>query len=106
MPAWTHLIRFYAVEDSGQQIHLGQLVDPSRDVGVDSFEEKPIKAYRIAGESIFDDNAKPTTEILTVKQILAPVARGQCPYIRCIGMNYSSHANVSFERARDSLVAN
>jgi hypothetical protein len=48
MPSWTHLIRFVAVEDG--QTHLGQLVDTSRDVGLDSVNGVEIKAYLIVGD--------------------------------------------------------
>lgn len=93
---WTHLIRFVARQDG--QVHLGQLVDTTRDVGLDSLASKTIQAYRIEG-SIFDQDgaaaAKVTRDILTVKTLLSPIARDQCPYIRCIGMNYSGHAKVS-----------
>lgn len=64
MPSWTHLIRFVADEDS--QTHIGQLVDPSRDVGLDTFEGKTVKAYLIIG-TIFDGEV--TETILTVKYV-------------------------------------
>ncbi|RYC64505.1 hypothetical protein CHU98_g1701 [Xylaria longipes] len=51
MGNWTHLIRFIAKED--QQVHLGQLVDTTRDVGKDSVDGVEIKAYLVRG-SIFD----------------------------------------------------
>ena len=57
MPSWTHLIRFIAAED--HQVHLGQLVDTTRDVGLDSYEGRPIKAYEING-TIFDGNVTKT----------------------------------------------
>lgn len=66
MPPWTHLVRFVAVEDS--QEHLGQLVDTTRDVGLDSAEGKDIPVYLIDG-TIFD--GKVTKEILHVKQVCA-----------------------------------
>lgn len=47
MPFWTHLIRFIAQED--HQIHIGQLVDTTRDVGLDTFNKTPVKAYDING---------------------------------------------------------
>ncbi|KAH0592481.1 hypothetical protein MHUMG1_09752 [Metarhizium humberi] len=60
MPHWTHLIRFVAVEDD--QIHLGQLVDTSRDVGLDSVNGVEIKAYLITGDIFnglnYKDHAK------------------------------------------------
>lgn len=65
MPSWTHLIRFIAVEDS--QIHLGQLVDTSRDIGEDSVNNVDIAAFVIQG-TIFD--GKVTEHILHVKQVI------------------------------------
>ncbi|KAJ8125107.1 hypothetical protein O1611_g8535 [Lasiodiplodia mahajangana] len=56
MGNWTHLIRFIAKED--QQVHLGQLVDTSRDVGKDSVDGVEIKAYLVRG-SIFDGKIVP-----------------------------------------------
>jgi len=64
MPDWTHLIRFVAVEDD--QIHLGQLVDTSRDVGLDSINGVEIKAYLITGD-IFSGNV--TKHTYTVKKV-------------------------------------
>lgn len=67
MPSWTHLIRFVAVED--HQSHIGQLVDTSRDVGLDSFEGREIKAYLING-TIFGGEV--TKTVLTVKHVSCP----------------------------------
>lgn len=64
MPSWTHLIRFIAVEDG--QIHLGQLVDPTRDVGQDSLHGISIHAFVIEG-SIYDGRV--TESELEVKQV-------------------------------------
>ncbi|KAJ5454648.1 uncharacterized protein N7458_005604 [Penicillium daleae] len=88
MPDWTHLIRFIAVEDS--LVHLGQLVDVTRDIGRDSVDGVEIAAYVIEG-TIFD--GKVTKDILHVKQLLSPVSREECNYIRCLGLNYIDHAN-------------
>ncbi|RDW75505.1 fumarylacetoacetate FAA hydrolase family protein [Coleophoma cylindrospora] len=87
MPAWTHLIRFIAVEDSAT--HLGQLADPSRDVGLDTVNHVEIKAYLIQG-TVFEGQV--TEHILTVKQLLSPISKDDCNYIRCLGLNYSDHA--------------
>lgn len=78
-----------AVEDD--QTHLGQAVDTTRDIGLDTFNGVPVKAYRLEG-SVF--NATITKDVLTVKKLLSPISRSECPYIRCIGMNYSEHAKV------------
>ncbi|PVH96297.1 5-carboxymethyl-2-hydroxymuconate isomerase [Periconia macrospinosa] len=87
MPPWTHLIRFVAIEDG--QVHLGQLVDTSRDVGLESVNGVEIKAYLIVGD-IFTGTV--TDHIYTVSKLLSPVAREQCSYIRCLGLNYLDHA--------------
>ncbi|KAL5589269.1 hypothetical protein FOVSG1_011136 [Fusarium oxysporum f. sp. vasinfectum] len=84
---WTHLIRFIAVDDD--IVRLGQLVDVTRDVGLDSLENNPIFAYIIEG-SIF--NGKITDKILQVQQLLSPVDPQHCSFIRCIGLNYKRHA--------------
>jgi hypothetical protein len=67
MPEWTHLIRFVAVEDD--QIHLGQLADPLRDVGLDSVNGVEIKAYLINGD-VF--SGRVTEHIYTVKKVNIP----------------------------------
>ncbi|KAF1931941.1 uncharacterized protein M421DRAFT_417672 [Didymella exigua CBS 183.55] len=87
MPDWTHLIRFVTVED--EQVHLGQLVDTTRDVGLDSVNGVEIKAYLVNGD-IF--SGKVTQHVYTVRKLLSPVAREQCSYIRCLGLNYKDHA--------------
>lgn len=90
MPAATHIIRFIANED--HRVHIGQLVDTKRDVGLDSVEGKEIKAYLING-SIFDGEV--TDKVYTVKQLLSPVSMEDCNFIRCLGLNYMDHAKVS-----------
>ena len=74
MSSWTHLIRFIALEDN--QIHLGQLVDPSRDIGLDSLNGQEISVYLIDG-TIFDGQV--TNTILHVKQVSLHYYRS--PYI-------------------------
>ncbi|TVY65437.1 Fumarylacetoacetate hydrolase domain-containing protein 2 [Fusarium oxysporum f. sp. cubense] len=87
MTSWTHLIRFRAVEDG--QVHLGQLVDTSRDVGIDCLNGVEVKAFLINGD-VF--NGTVTQNIFTVDHLLSPVSREQCNYIRCLGLNYRDHA--------------
>ncbi|KAJ5574630.1 2-keto-4-pentenoate hydratase [Penicillium hetheringtonii] len=99
MPSWTHLIRFIAVEDS--LVHLGQLVDTSRDVGEDSVKGVQIAAYVING-TIYDGRV--TDQVMHVKQLLSPVTREECNYIRCLGLNYMDHAKTSDYEAELCLV--
>lgn len=64
MQNWTHLIRFRAVEDG--QVHLGQLVDTARDVGIDCLNGVEVKAFLINGD-IF--NGTVTKNVLTVDHV-------------------------------------
>ncbi|KIV96715.1 hypothetical protein B0A52_01131 [Exophiala mesophila] len=84
----THIIRFIAKEDN--KIHLGQLVDTTRDIGLDSLEGKEIKAYLLNG-TIFQSQVTP--HIYTVQTLLSPIAKDETNYIRCLGLNYMDHAN-------------
>ncbi|KAL2832196.1 hypothetical protein BJY01DRAFT_239903 [Aspergillus pseudoustus] len=86
MPLATHIIRFIA-EDGN--IYLGQPEDIRRDIGVDIFNGREVKAYLITG-SIFDPEL---SDILhTVQYLLAPVSATDCNYIRCMGLNYRDHS--------------
>jgi len=86
---WTRLIRFVAAETA--QVHIGEPVDKRLDVGIAYRERKSIKAYEILG-SVLDPAAQVTKNVLTVKELLAPLSREQLGIVRCLGLNYSDHA--------------
>ncbi|KAG8993037.1 hypothetical protein FRB94_011094 [Tulasnella sp. JGI-2019a] len=90
MPSWKRLIRFKAVETN--EVHLGQPVDSDVDVGLAALQKKAIKVHEVTGASAFDPNAKVTSKILTVKELLEPLSREQVGSVRCIGLNYTDHA--------------
>jgi len=88
-PKWTRLIRFVAAETS--QVHIGQPVDSTLDIGL-AFQRKiPIRAYEIIGSTL-DPSAQVSNTVLTVKELLAPLAREQVGLVRCLGLNYADHA--------------
>lgn len=62
--SWTHLIRFIASED--HQVHLGQLVDTTRDIGQDTVDGVDIAVFLIEG-TIY--NGRVTKQIMHVKQV-------------------------------------
>lgn len=68
MVSLTHLIHSVAVEDD--QIHLGQLVDTTRDSGIDSGSGTGIRAYLINGD-IFGGQV--TQVVYTVKKVCARI---------------------------------
>ena len=91
MARWTHLIRFISVED--RCIHVGQPVDTSQDIGLDIRNGVQPRAYLVNG-SMFGGDV--TDVVMTVSQLLSPIAKEDCNYIRCIGMNYKDHAKVKY----------
>ncbi|KAM5542481.1 hypothetical protein V8D89_003940 [Ganoderma adspersum] len=86
---WTRLIRFIAAETA--QVHIGEPVDPKLDVGLAIHQRRPVKAYEIVGSTL-DPAAQVTKNVLTVRQLLAPLAREEVGLVRCLGLNYEDHA--------------
>ncbi|KAI8989908.1 fumarylacetoacetate hydrolase [Trametes punicea] len=87
---WTRLIRFVAAESG--QVHIGEPVDPKLDVGLAVHQRKPVKAYEIIGSAL-DPKAQVTKNVLTVKELLAPLSREEVGLVRCLGLNYADHAD-------------
>ena len=101
------MIRFVAAET--YQVHIGQPVDPVLDgmpdsrsyfvafnlfdlsVGLAVHQKRSVKAFEIAGSAL-DLSAQVTGNILTVKSLLAPLAREEIKIVRCLGLNYADHA--------------
>ncbi|KAG6856041.1 hypothetical protein H0H87_008145 [Tephrocybe sp. NHM501043] len=86
---WTRLIRFVAKETS--RVHVGQPVQEDLDVGLAAYHGAPIKAFEIIGSAL-DPAAQVTTKVLTVKSLLTPLSREEVKVVRCLGLNYSDHA--------------
>ncbi|RPD67525.1 fumarylacetoacetate hydrolase [Lentinus tigrinus ALCF2SS1-7] len=86
---WTRLIRFVAAETA--QVHIGEPVDSKLDVGLAFHQKKPIKAYEIIGSAL-DPKSQVTKNVLTVKELLAPLSREEVGLVRCLGLNYADHA--------------
>lgn len=88
-PAWSRLIRFVAKETS--LVHIGQPIDGTLDVGLAAQQGKTIQASEITGSAL-DPGAQVTSNVLTVKTLLAPLSKEEIKIVRCLGLNYSDHA--------------
>ncbi|KAF8897870.1 fumarylacetoacetate hydrolase [Infundibulicybe gibba] len=86
---WTRLIRFVASETS--RVHIGQPIDAGLDVGLAAHQGQVIKAYEIIGSAL-DPAAQVTKTVLTVRTLLAPLSNEEIKVVRCLGLNYSDHA--------------
>lgn len=70
-------------------------------VGLAYHQGSVIKAREIIGSAL-DPSAQVSNNILTVKELLAPLAREEVKLVRCLGLNYADHAvrPISFRNSR------
>lgn len=92
---WKRLIRFRA---SDGRILRGEPVlpaDDARDLGFIT-EADNLQARIIEGSDIYDVTGETcvTDELVTVKEILSPLAPTDVPILRCVGLNYAKHSIV------------
>ena len=50
-----------------------------------------VQAYEIIGSALNPDS-QVSHNVLTVKELLAPLSREQIKIVRCLGLNYADHA--------------
>ncbi|KUJ16927.1 uncharacterized protein LY89DRAFT_645965 [Mollisia scopiformis] len=91
MVVWERLIRFVAADGRilrGEPI----LPHPNFDLGQTTAATK-LTAKVIYGDDIYDTtgHTKVTDEVVTVKQLLGPLAQEDVPILRCVGLNYAKH---------------
>ncbi|KAL5091553.1 hypothetical protein Trisim1_002771 [Trichoderma cf. simile WF8] len=86
---WTRLIRFESEEDVN--IYYGEPIISTSQLDLGRLEKsQPLKAKKITGNP-FDSSCIITETVLTVRRLLAPLARQDISAIRCIGGNYRTH---------------
>jgi len=89
---WERLIRFVAMDG---RVLRGEPILPFPDFDLDSTTaETRLKAKVIAGNDSYDTTGatKVTDEVVTVKQLLRPLAQEDVPILRCVGLNYTKHS--------------
>ena len=90
--SWDRLIRFQAVDG---RILRGQPILPAGDFDLGfTQEEDGIEAKVIIGDDMYDTTGKTkvSDEIVKVKKLLGPLAPGDVPILRCVGLNYAKHS--------------
>jgi hypothetical protein len=92
MVVWQRLIRFVATDG---RILRGDPILPTTnfDLGNTTTKTK-LQAKVIVGDDIYDTTGKTkvTDEIVTVKELLGPLAQEDVPILRCVGLNYAKHS--------------
>lgn len=90
--AWTRLIRF--VSTDGRTLY-GEPIMPSEDFDLgETTEATKLKARVVEGNDLYDTTGatKVTDEVVTVKELLGPLAQSDVDILRCVGLNYAKHS--------------
>ncbi|KAF2501399.1 hypothetical protein BU16DRAFT_522373 [Lophium mytilinum] len=88
---WERLIRFVTTDG---RVLRGDPILPSPDFDLgNTTEETKLQAHVIAGSDPYDTTGytRVTDEVVTVKQLLGPLAQDDVDILRCIGLNYAKH---------------
>lgn len=89
---WTRLIRFESTE--GRTLY-GEPILPSDDFDLGTTTESTgLRARVIQGSDLYDVSGatKVTDEVVTVKELLGPLAQSDVDILRCVGLNYAKHS--------------
>lgn len=91
---WKRLIRFRALDG---RILRGEPILPADeevDLGLTT-NANQLQARVISGSDIYDvtGTTQVTGEVVTVEQILSPLAQSDIPILRCVGLNYAKHSS-------------
>ncbi|PWY86793.1 hypothetical protein BO70DRAFT_360503 [Aspergillus heteromorphus CBS 117.55] len=87
---FSRLVRFIP-KSNPSKVLIGEPVDASVDVGLAVYQGKEVSVRPFSGTSVLNPGQK-TELVETVERILSPLAQSEVGSIRCIGLNYVSHA--------------
>ncbi|KAL1984503.1 hypothetical protein VTN96DRAFT_9102 [Rasamsonia emersonii] len=88
--SFSRLVRFIPKSDPSKVL-IGEPVDPNVDVGLTLYDGKDVAVRTYSGSSILSPG-KRTETVETIARVLSPLAQEEVGTIRCIGLNYVSHA--------------
>ncbi|KAJ6116008.1 hypothetical protein N7523_006425 [Penicillium sp. IBT 18751x] len=87
---FSRLVRFVP-KSNPAKVLIGEPVDPQLDVGLAVYQGKEVSVRPFSGSSVLSPGtATGVTE--TIERILSPLAQAEVGAIRCVGLNYVSHA--------------
>ncbi|RAL02409.1 fumarylacetoacetate hydrolase family protein [Aspergillus ibericus CBS 121593] len=87
---FSRLVRFIP-KSNPSKVLIGEPVDASVDVGLAVYQGKDVAVRPFSGNSVLSPGQK-TDATETIERILSPLAQTEVGSIRCIGLNYVSHA--------------
>ncbi|BAE55869.1 unnamed protein product [Aspergillus oryzae RIB40] len=87
---FSRLVRFVP-KSNPSKVLIGEPVDAQLDVGLALYQGKEVSVRPFTGASVLNPGQKTeSTEIIS--RILSPLSQNEVGSIRCIGLNYTSHA--------------
>ncbi|PLB37297.1 fumarylacetoacetate hydrolase family protein [Aspergillus candidus] len=87
---FSRLVRFTPKSNPAKTL-IGEPTDPQIDVGLALYQGKDVSVRPFSGNSVLSPGQKTeTTE--NIGRLLSPLAQSEVGSIRCIGLNYASHA--------------
>ncbi|KAJ5266594.1 hypothetical protein N7478_009402 [Penicillium angulare] len=87
---FSRLVRF-APKSNPAKVLIGEPIDPQLDVGLAVYQGKNVSVHPFSGSSVLNPG-RITQSTETIDRILSPLAQTEVGSIRCIGLNYASHA--------------
>ncbi|KAL4810916.1 hypothetical protein BDV18DRAFT_155530 [Aspergillus unguis] len=88
--SFSRLVRF-TPKSNPSTVLIGEPTDPSQDVGLAIHSGKPVTVTVFDGTSILSPGSK-TSTTETIGTLLSPLSQSEAGTLRCIGLNYVSHA--------------
>ncbi|KAJ5651029.1 uncharacterized protein N7484_004752 [Penicillium longicatenatum] len=87
---FSRLVRFVP-KSNPAKVLIGEPVDPQLDVGLAVYQGKDVSVRPFSGSSMLNPGSI-TGSTESIARILSPLAKTEVGTIRCIGLNYVSHA--------------
>ncbi|KAJ5226190.1 hypothetical protein N7468_007415 [Penicillium chermesinum] len=87
---FSRLVRFVP-KSNPAKVLIGEPVDAQLDVGLALYQGKDVSVRPFSGSSVLNPGAA-TGATETIERVLSPLAQTEVGSIRCIGLNYASHA--------------
>ncbi|OJJ43253.1 hypothetical protein ASPZODRAFT_74756 [Penicilliopsis zonata CBS 506.65] len=87
---FSRLVRFVP-KSNPSKILIGEPVDPQVDVGLALYQGKEVTVRPFSGSSVLSPGQK-TEAVETIERVLSPLSQAEVGTIRCVGLNYVSHA--------------
>ncbi|KAE8381065.1 hypothetical protein BDV26DRAFT_256039 [Aspergillus bertholletiae] len=87
---FSRLVRFVP-KSNPSKVLIGEPVDAQLDVGLALYQGKEVSVRPFTGTSVLNPGQK-TESAEIISRILSPLSKNEVGSIRCIGLNYTSHA--------------